>query len=52
MFANAIGVTIGASVGLMFAASALKAEAAYYTSPDREQDEYVIYVLQFERRTR
>jgi len=27
----------------------VKAEAAYYTSPDRQQDEYVIYVLQFER---
>jgi hypothetical protein len=27
----------------------LKTEAAYYTSPDREQDKYVIYVLQFER---
>jgi hypothetical protein len=27
----------------------LKTEAAYYTSPDREQDEYMIYVLQFER---
>jgi hypothetical protein len=27
----------------------LKTEAAYYTSPDRQQDEYVIYVVQFER---
>ncbi len=27
----------------------VKTEAAYYTSPDRKQDEYVIYVLQFER---
>jgi hypothetical protein len=27
----------------------VKAEASYYTSPDRQQDEYVIYVLQFER---
>ena len=27
----------------------IKTEAAYYTSPDRQQDEYVIYVLQFER---
>ena len=27
----------------------VKAEAAYYTSPDRRQDEYVIYVIQFER---
>lgn len=27
----------------------VKSEAAYYTSPDHEQDEYVIYVLQFER---
>ncbi|HYL35595.1 MAG TPA: hypothetical protein VEV17_06765 [Bryobacteraceae bacterium] len=26
-----------------------KTEAAYYTSPDRRQDEYVIYVLQLER---
>ena len=26
-----------------------KTEAAYYTSPDRRQDEYVIYVVQFER---
>jgi hypothetical protein len=27
----------------------VKTEAAYYTSPDRQQDEYVIFVLQFER---
>ena len=27
----------------------VKTEAAYYTSPDRQQDNYVIYVLQFER---
>jgi hypothetical protein len=27
----------------------VKTEAAYYTSPDRQQDEYVIYVVQFER---
>lgn len=27
----------------------IKMEAAYYTSPDHQQDEYVIYVLQFER---
>ena len=27
----------------------IKTEAAYYTSPDRQQDDYVIYVLQFER---
>jgi hypothetical protein len=27
----------------------VKTEAAYYTSPDRQQDDYVIYVLQFER---
>lgn len=27
----------------------VKTEAAYYTSPDHEQDDYVIYVLQFER---
>jgi hypothetical protein len=27
----------------------VKTEAAYYTSPDRQQDQYVIYVLQFER---
>jgi hypothetical protein len=27
----------------------VKTEAAYYTSPDKQQDEYVIYVLQFER---
>jgi hypothetical protein len=27
----------------------VKTEAAYYTSPDRQQDEYVIYVIQFER---
>ena len=27
----------------------VKAEAAYYTSPDKQQDEYVIYVIQFER---
>jgi hypothetical protein len=27
----------------------IKTEAAYYTSPDHQQDEYVIYVLQFER---
>ena len=27
----------------------VKTEAAYYTSPDKRQDEYVIYVIQFER---
>jgi hypothetical protein len=27
----------------------VKTEAAYYTSPDRQQDEYVIYVIQLER---
>jgi hypothetical protein len=27
----------------------VKTEAAYYTSPDHQQDEYVIYVVQFER---
>ena len=27
----------------------IKTEAAYYTSPDHQQDDYVIYVLQFER---
>ena len=27
----------------------IKTEAAYYTSPDHQQDQYVIYVLQFER---
>jgi hypothetical protein len=27
----------------------VKTEAAYYTSPDKQQDEYVIYVIQFER---
>ena len=27
----------------------VKTEAAYYTSPDRQQGNYVIYVLQFER---
>jgi hypothetical protein len=27
----------------------IKAEAAYYTSPDHQQDQYVIYVVQFER---
>ena len=27
----------------------MKTEAAYYTSPDRQQDEYAIYVIQFER---
>jgi len=30
----------------------IKTEAAYYTSPDREQDEYVIYVVQLERQTK
>jgi hypothetical protein len=27
----------------------VKTEAAYYTSPDKRQDEYIIYVIQFER---
>jgi hypothetical protein len=27
----------------------VKTEAAYYTSPDHQQDQYVIYVVQFER---
>jgi hypothetical protein len=30
----------------------VKTEAAYYTSPDRQQGEYVIYVLQFERQVK
>jgi hypothetical protein len=30
----------------------VKTEAAYYTSPDHQQDEYVIYVIQFERQIR
>ncbi len=30
----------------------IKTEAAYYTSPDHQQDDYVIYVLQFERQIR
>jgi hypothetical protein len=30
----------------------VKTEAAYYTSPDKQQDEYVIYVIQFERQIR
>ena len=30
----------------------VKTEAAYYTSPDKQQDEYVIYVIQFERQVR
>lgn len=27
----------------------LKSEAGYYTAPNRDQDEYIIYVIQFER---
>jgi hypothetical protein len=27
----------------------VKTEAAYYTSPDKQQDEYIIYVIQLER---
>lgn len=30
----------------------LKAEAAYYSSPSKQEDEYAIYVVQFERQVR
>ena len=39
----------GADVAVPLRWFTVKTEAAYYTSPDRQQDEYVIYVLQFER---
>ena len=39
----------GADAGVPLRWFTVKTEAAYYTSPDQRQDEYVIYVLQFER---
>ena len=39
----------GADLAAPFRWFTLKAEAAYYTSPDSRQQEYVIYVVQFER---
>jgi hypothetical protein len=39
----------GADAAVPFRWFTVKTEAAYYTSPDHQQDEYVIYVLQFER---
>jgi len=39
----------GADAAVPFRWFTLKTEAAYYTSPDKQQDEYVIYVIQFER---
>jgi hypothetical protein len=39
----------GADAAIPLSWFTLKTEAAYYTSPDHEQDEYAIYVLQFER---
>ena len=39
----------GADAAVPFSWFTVKTEAAYYTSPDHQQDEYVIYVLQFER---
>jgi hypothetical protein len=39
----------GADAALPLRWFTVKTEAAYYTSPDHQQDEYVIYVIQFER---
>jgi len=39
----------GADAAVPLAWFTVKAEAAYYTSPDKQQDEYLIYVIQFER---
>ena len=39
----------GADLAAPFRWFTLKTEAAYYTSPDSRQQEYVIYVVQFER---
>jgi hypothetical protein len=39
----------GADAAVPFRWFTVKTEAAYYTSPDHQQDEYVIYVIQFER---
>ncbi len=39
----------GVDAAVPFRWFTVKTEAAYYTSPDHQQDEYVIYVIQFER---
>jgi hypothetical protein len=39
----------GADAAVPLSWFTVKTEAAYYTSPDKQQDEYVIYVIQFER---
>jgi hypothetical protein len=39
----------GVDAAVPFRWFTFKTEGAYYTSPDRQQDEYVIYVVQFER---
>ncbi len=39
----------GADAALPLRWFTVKTEAAYYTSPNRQQDDYMIYVLQFER---
>ena len=42
----------GADLAAPFRWFTLKTEAAYYTSPDSKQQDYVIYVVQFERQIR
>src|SRR5579871_5865945 len=42
----------GADAAVPLSWFTVKAEAAYYTSPGRAQDEYVIYVVQLERQIR
>jgi hypothetical protein len=43
--------TYGADAAVPFPWFTLKTEAAYFTSPSRSTDEYVLYVVQLERQT-
>jgi len=42
----------GADLVIPFAAFTLKTEAAYYTSPTKQQDEYLLYVFEVQRQIR
>jgi hypothetical protein len=42
----------GGDFAVAFAPFSLKGEAAYYTSPAKQQDEYLLYVLEVERQIR
>jgi hypothetical protein len=42
---------IGGDIGMPLPLVSIKAEAAYFQSPDRRSDDYVSYVIQLERQT-